>query len=97
MAAFAKLKNCGFDWTGDDYEKHKRSQGPDREGLKLHANHWACLLQLAPACYPRHTPLKEAVQKLQLVHNILGDKPLKIGWEDRAAGQWSLMMEHVWT
>lgn len=92
----AELKQPGFSWAGDDYEKTRRSQGPDRDGLKLYAKPLAGLLKVAPSCYPRHLPLRDVLVLMQDKHMILDPKVLvKPGWADKGADKWSIMMKHL--
>ena len=92
----AELKQPGFSWAGDDYEKARRSQGPDRDGLKLYAKPLAGLLKVAPSCYPRHLPLRDVLLLMQSKHMILDPKVVvKPGWADKGADKWSIMMKHL--
>ena len=90
----AKLKDSGFNWLGEDYEKTKRSQGPDRQGLKVYAAPLAKLIRLAPSGFPRHVSLRNALKALDSKHKI---KPNGSGsnWADTAAFQWGVMAKHL--
>ena len=92
----AELKKPGFSWTGDDYEKTRRGQGPDRNGLKLYAKGLTGLFKVAPSCYPRHSPLRDTLTLLHHKHNILDPSVVvKPGWADKGADKWSIMMKHL--
>ena len=91
----ARLKNCGFDWTGADYQKVRRSQGPDRDGLSKYAGGLSPLADLVPSGFPRHTTMKRV---LQMLDSIIPIKPEKAcpAWADAAADKWCLMLKHLW-
>ena len=91
----ARLKNCGFDWTGADYQKVRRSQGPDRDGLSKYAGGLSPLADLVPSGFPRHTTMKRA---LKMLDSIIPIKPEKAcpAWADAAADKWCLMLKHLW-
>jgi hypothetical protein len=92
----AELKKPGFSWAGEDYEKARRSQGPDRDGLKLYAKALAGLLKVAPSCYPRHLPLRDTLLLMQGNHMILDPSVVvKPGWADKGADKWGIMMKHL--
>ena len=66
----AELKDAGFSWMGNDYDKSKRTQGPDREGLQTYAVALEKLMQVVNGGIPRHTPIKLTLAALHDKYGI---------------------------
>ena len=88
------LKDPGFCWLGNDYDKCKRTQGPDREGMDKYAGALDKLLQVVGYGLPRHTPIKDTLRASHAKHGIAGE-PGSYHWADEAAQKLTMMVKHL--
>ena len=70
LAAFARRKDCPWDWEMGEYSKTKRSQGPDRDGLVRYAGLLKVVIQFDPYCFPSHVLLREVWSNLDAAWSI---------------------------
>ena len=91
----AKLRKAPWSWDGASYPK-KRSQGPCRESLRMHAPALIPLAKLAPSGYPTQTSVRDVLVRLDAAFGVL-ECPVASQYAvaGEAADAWRLMLKHV--
>ena len=91
----AKLKDCGFCWSGLDCTKRKRTEAENQDSLATHAKPLLALFEVAKSKYPRHFSLRKALEELDSTCSI---KPQHTdpNWTDIAATRWGVMVRQTW-
>ena len=97
LEPFAASKKFALDWEFEAYNKSRRSQGPDREGLEHYSKLLGTILYIAPHGFPGHQQLKATWEQLQEDYKIMG-KDVKAPidkWSSQCADKVRLCCKHI--
>ena len=99
LKAEADKKTLPWDWHISEYNKSRRSQGPDRSGLEFYLPLLCILVALAPRCQPGHICIQESwlwLHKRYRIGDGRSDELQDINvWADTCAGRVRLMLKHL--
>ena len=101
LAVFARDKECAFDFEFKRYGKHRRSQGPDREGLLFYKDILSVLLRHAPNGRPSLVALRECWLYLQRQYSVRAadDPPTTqlnmFDWANQCSDRARVALKHI--
>ena len=100
LEPLARLKDPPFDWECARYGKRRRSQGPDRDGLKFYLVLLTIFVLHAPAGFPPLARVREAWLWLDKHHSIMAADLVKLQkdrfeWASQCGDSMRLMMKYL--
>ena len=77
LKQFAKTKQLGWDWEFASYDKRRRGQGPDRDGLVMYFDVLKIVLLFAPFAHPALSLLRMVWGSLHRKYDIMSKEAKK--------------------
>ena len=100
LDGFARDRACCFDWEVSQYDKHRRSQGPDRAGLEMYKPLLLIILKHCPRGRPAFVQIRDIwlalLEKFDIMDRSLSARRLSPDvWATDAANRIRIMLKHV--
>ena len=99
LSHHARLKDLKWDFEMSRYNKPKRSQAPDRQGLITYYTLLSTILSYSPSGFPNFTSLKDVILQLNAKYRVRSPDVLASKsdacWAEDCANSMRVALKHV--